>query len=360
MGKRIIAVFGDIGGCKETVPALALLKERGHAIDIVIDGGPLAKALTVLPDSLGPTMTGRMPVVTDAPDAIVIGTSATAAFAQNSWTDFGRSRGIPVVWVEDLYGTGEREIVRASGGPDVLCVIDDAAAGIARAVWPKAAIAICGKPTFARLNAMIADQPKIRRTVRDRLALKEGEKLLTFFSGGQSPADELRAVDGMYALRETRGLRMAMRLHPKLATADRVSIEGRFALWPAGVLTDSEPTYKTDAEELTLASDVMVCSWGSTQGYAAVLARVATVVLMFGPREERAALGYPDGLPPHVAHCAALPAFSGADVTRIVKDVLLGRAKGAHMVSAANLPFRPLIAPGAAERIADAILIAMG
>ncbi|TAK05584.1 hypothetical protein EPO33_00325 [Patescibacteria group bacterium] len=361
MQKHIIAVFGDIGGCKETVPALALLKKRRVGIEIVLDASPQSKAATVLPPDLGPTSQGRMPVDGDAPDAIVVGVSATAVGAQIAWTDWGRSRGIPVIWIEDLYGTGERASVRGCAGPSVLCAIDEVAGGIAHQAWPDAQIVVCGKPTFAHVGQLIARQVDVRERVRTALGLRTAEKLLTWYSGGDRPAEELATViEGIEPLQKHPELRVAARVHPKMAEPVLGQIRERIASWPASFRIDPAAATALGADELTIGSDVVVGTWGSTQCYVAVLAHVACISTHYGPPEPRLAVGYPRGDSPAVAAGAAIKATTPAGVRDRVIDVLAGTAHGAHAMRSLADPFRALIAPDAPERIADAVVAALG
>ena len=115
-----------------------------------------------------------------------------------------------------------------------------------------------------------------------------------------------------------------------------------------------------DANELTVASDIVVGTWGSTQCYVAVLARAACISTHFGPAGVRLAVGYHDGLSPAVGARAAMAATTPAEVVARVEDVLRGRGEGVHIEAVRNVPFRPLIEPGAAARIADAIVAAIG
>lgn len=361
MQKRIIAVFGDIGGCKETVPALALLKKHGTGIEIVLDAGPQSRAGTVLPPDIGPTSQGRMPVDGDAPDAIVVGTSATAVGAQIVWTDWGRARGIPVIWVEDLYGTGERASVRGCAGPSHMCVIDAAARDIASRAWPHASMAVCGKPSFGHLGELIARQVDVRQQVRERLDVRAGERLLTWFSSGERGEDEMStAVGGIEPLRHQAGLRVAARLHPKLAEPALSRIQDQIASWPKPFLVDPVAAGAINADELTIGSDIVVGSWGSTQCYVAVLARVACISTHYGPPDRRLEVGYPTGFSPAVASGAAIRATTPADVRERILDILAGTAHGAHVMPSLADPFRRLIAPDAGKSIARAIQNAIG
>lgn len=362
MGKYIVAVFGDIGGCTETLPALEILNRREFAIEAILSqGGKAESVLNVAGAAAGvPVLSGDR-LNGHIPDAIVVGTSATAIDAQLAWTDWGRRHGIPVIWVEDLYGCAEREAVRGCGGPNVLCVIDEAAAAIARNGWPLAKIAVCGKPSFERVGALLAQQDTIRAQVRSKLDVNPRERLLTWFSGGERPDEEIMTlIEGIEPLQKYAGLRIAVRVHPKIPEQMLEVVRCRITAWSNRFRIDPLAVRAVDADELTIASDIVVGSWGGTQCYVAVLARAACISTHFGPAEERLAVGYPDGLSPVVAARAAMAAMTPAEIVARVGDVLCGCGEGAHIEAVRNVPFRPLIAPGAAARIADAIVAAIG
>ena len=361
MKNKIVAVFGDIGGCKETLPALQILRERGFTVGTVVSEGGKAVSVLTTSQATSDSFLSNGSIDGRILDGIVVGTSATAGSAQIAWTDWGRSHAIPVIWVEDLYGTGERTAVRGSAGPDVLCVIDEMAADIARRGWPKAKVVVCGKPTFKRVGVLLAQQDTIRAQVREKLNIDARERLLTWFSGGERPEEEIATlIEGIEPLQKYNGLRVAARVHPKMPEPALGEIRARIASWSSRFRIDPIAVFAADANELTLASDIVVGTWGSTQCYVAVLARAACISTHFGSAEQRLAAGYADGLSPAVAAGAAMAVTIPAEIVSRVGDVLRGRGEGAHIEAVRNMPFRPLIAPGAAERIADAIVAAMG
>lgn len=123
MNKAIYKVFvvgGDIGGMKETHLGMQALAKRGVAsLSYFIDGAANAKAGTEYLAKQHPSVLyeTRGPISMDAPDVVVVATSATASGAQIEWTRWAHDQKIPVVWIEDLWGTGEHPSVGGGGQP---------------------------------------------------------------------------------------------------------------------------------------------------------------------------------------------------------------------------------------------------
>ncbi len=354
---RILAVVGDVGGATELLPALDILA-REHKVTTVLD--PAGKAGAVL-EKAGVAWVAHDPAGGELPfcDVVAVGTSATANGAQVAISRLARAAGIPVVWVEDLYGCGSRipEGTRVACAPDVFCAIDEAAARIARGTWPHARIAVTGKPSWSHLPAMLARREGIRMAVRQRLGLVHDEVLLTHWQGGMDAEVERQAFDVIRGLRIIPGLRVAFRPHGKLKPdAAREAMIAEAARWEGYVCAGA--VHVSPAEELTLASDLVVAGWGGTQGYSAVLAGVPTVVAAFGEAAaaEMRAIGYPDGLPPHVAVGAALLARTPAQLQRRLEEVLSMRDEAAAVVCVHRDPLMPAIDGHAAQKIAAAIV----
>lgn len=350
---RILAVVGDIGGAKELLPALDLL-EAERDVTLMADTAGAAKDML---EKAGRPWVAFDPTSGELPfcDVLAVGTSATASEAQVALTRAARREGVPVVWVEDLYGCGSRVPVREPAGiaPDLFCVIDGIAAEIVRRSWPGVPITVCGKPSWGFLADLVARRAELRSEVRAQLGLAPGAVLLTCWHGGENPADERLTLETIGMFRNVPRLRLAMRLHPKMQADALAAMRADLAAWGA-VCVDAGGV---QAERLSIASDMVVASWGSTQGYVAVLAGVPTVVTAFGDAPEQMRdLYYPDGLPPHVFVGAARIVLDGSRLGNAIGDMLAAREAAAEMARAQAEPLRAALDAHAAEKIAAAIV----
>ena len=226
---EIYAVYGDIGGAHETLPAMQLLEKDGVAVKHFVLGERAQAGINVLEKARVP-YESRGPEADDKPAVIVVGTSETAVEGQIEWTKFGEEKNIPVVWVEDLWGCGEHKSTQGVC-PTVMCVVDDIATRVARSVRPTLATEVVGKYSFGALAKKLANAEEIRTKTREQLAARLGirdfsGKIVTYGSGGEVPA---RAYAHLQALGEHGGLASCCddevifvpRFHPKLPEADK-------------------------------------------------------------------------------------------------------------------------------------------
>ncbi|OGL72390.1 hypothetical protein A3D72_00970 [Candidatus Uhrbacteria bacterium RIFCSPHIGHO2_02_FULL_57_19] len=350
--KDVYIVVGDIGSAKELVLAAPRLVEQGAGISWFAD--PEGKAASAVLAKGKIEFASRGPEKGDRPDVILIGTSGSAVDFQITWTRFGKEQGIPVVWLEDLWGTGEREGTRCVA-PDVMLVNDEAAREIAHSVRPTMRIYAVGKPTFETLPGFANRGAEVRAEVRSRLRLANPDLLVTYWSGGEKPDRAEEHVRALSFQGEFGGRRhhFAPRLHPKLPDAVRGN------LW---LLAQAGRARAVDAsaevlEELILASDAIVADWSVTEGYKSVLLEVPTVITMFPADPERlAATGFPDAQPPLVRAVAAEAAYDPDALTRILDRIATDPSAARKQLAMFRKPFLRLLEPGAAFRIAEAVL----
>ncbi len=363
MAKPLVyAAGGDIGGMKEVHEGMKVLRDAGVDVMYFVDDDPRAKAGTDFLAKQSPVIPyeTRGPVDSDCPNIIVIGTSATAWAGQIAWTLYGESRRIPVIWVEDFYGTGERqgtlEVL-----PTVMLVIDAVAAEIVRKVRPGLKTIIVGKPTFGTLPNK--DQAVvIREHIRRELGVRDHEFLLTIgFSG--DPA-ERAVVQLPLIINALQGFDVvcAFRFHPKHPQKD--------ALW--SVVKASElhcvdaRTY--DLTDLNIASDAVFVDWGNTDAIKAILYSVPTMTMLFPEKfvtesgqvfhdyERRASVGYPEGVPPIIASHPGWGMRNPIDFSVCLRDVMEYPDYAQKATAQRAESFYDLLIPGAAERIAGEVM----
>jgi|SRR3989344_170686 len=352
---EICAVVGDLGGAAEVVPAMKELGKRGHAISYFLDASPKAKAGSVL-DAAGVKYEKSGVFEGKFPKVIVIGTSATAYEAQAEWTKFGLKTKTPVIWVEDLYGTGERKHLH-SVSPDAMCVIDAIAESIAKNVRPELRTYITGKPSFEKLPQLIARKAEIRKTVRATLNVGENDFFVPWLFGGDPPErswTQLRkfAEEGGVDFIRDVGIALGLRFHPKHPEFEKqMQFVGSLGI----NAIDTRPI--KDAKELMLAADMVFADWGNTDAVTSLLARVPVATLLF-PDDTQRLLdgGYPKGVPPLLLNYENWGMKSVDDMLKVLEDTNGDGAEAAQEETAKRAKnFQQLLVPGAASRIADVV-----
>ena len=349
---NVYIVVGDIGSAKELVPAAGELVKRGADVSWFAD--PQGKAASAVLAKGKIDFFSRGPQEDDHPDVILIGTSASAIDFQIAWTRFGKDKGVLVIWLEDLWGTGEREGTRIVD-PDVMLVNNQAALEIALSVRPTMRVIPVGKPTFEALPEFARRAAEISAAIRSRHGITDADFLVTYWSGGEKADRAEEHVRALSIQGEFCGRRhhFAPRLHPKLPD----TVRGK--LW---FLAQAGSAKAVDAsaevpEELILISDAVVAEWSVTEGYKAALLGIPTVITMFPPDAERlAAASYPDALPPLVRSLAAEAAYAPDALVRILDRMAGDPSAARKQLAMFRKPFLRLLEPGAALRIAEAVL----
>lgn len=367
---KVYAVCGDIGGTKEVIPAAAELMARGVSVEWFIDpngkGGPDVLAKPEVLTKLGVTAKAypewgragvayetREPNENDCPDLIMVGTSATAAYAQIKWTNFGKKHGIPVLWVEDLHGTGSRKALH-DVWPDAMCVIDEAAQSIAQTVRRGLTTHVTGKPSFENLSDLISRKAEICTKVREELKLAETDFFVTWLFGGEPAArsnTQLDYFEDSLSEHTYPGV-FNLRFHPKHPDSKSGLQHARFEKMNEIKKVDGRPI--KDVQEVVLASDMLLADWGNTDALTALLGGVPVVTILF-PEDtvRRVDAGYPEGVPPVLQMNPWWGVTSVGDmqdrIWRVYTDPKDYTAVTAHRA----VPFQKLLEKGAAARIAD-------
>jgi hypothetical protein len=356
----VYAIYGDIGGAKEVLPAVQLLAKEGVLVKHFVLG-ERARAGTDVLEPAGVSYEKRGPETGDKPAVIVCGTSETAPEGLIEWTKFGRDRSIPVIWVEDLWGAGEHKRTQVVS-PNVMCVIDEIAAHIAQGVRPDIQTEVVGKPSFAALAKKLENVEQIRETTRAQLAARLGirnfeGKIVTYGSGGEVPA---RAYLHLKALCEDGGLGsyydgeviFVPRFHPKLAEDDKRRLRVEALKVGAYVVM----AHDLDMDFVTVASDVNIGDWGSTSMYTSAIFGIPPVMCMFPDDiERRLGAGYPDGEPPLLIAKAGSGAIHAASFRGILNEILSKSDHYWQVTFEYAAPFRKLLEPGAEERIVEVV-----
>lgn len=348
---KIYIVVGDTGSAKELVPAARELTKRGAKVSWFADRSGKAASEVLAKEQI--EFSHRGPEPGDRPDRILVGTSASAVDLQIAWTKFGKKKCVTVLWLEDLWGTGEREVARETD-PDVMLVVDRAAADIAHAVRPNMSFAVVGKPTFEKLGSYIPHAGDIRKSIRTMLGVDNTDVLVSYWSEGERPE---RVEEHLAQLRHLMGMAvgdfvLATRIHPKIPD------ERRKRLWEYAIsgAVRAVDARKEIQEELIIASDVVVSDWGGTAGYIAVLLGIPTIVTLFpDDKEWREGAGYPQGVPPLVATHAADGARDPEELFGQLALIASDRVVAKRRTLTFCEPFLPLLKTGSARRIAEAV-----
>lgn len=353
--KGVAAVVGDIGGAKELLPAMQILEKRNLCIQWFVDPGPEARAGVILTNA-GVSYEKRLPDPNDKPSVIVVGTSATAVSAQIIWTRFGREKGIPVIWLEDWFGTGSRKNTQVTA-PNMMLTIHPIAEGIARNVRMDLPTKTVGKPSFSRIPTLIEKRLEIREQARRELRIMEGEFLVHWIFTG-APAErpweqieEFRRAGNQLAGSSTL---MMPRFHPK--HLKKVRLEAAMK----EVLGDRFVAPAIGLDSAIAASDLVVADWGTTDAFTALFLSVPVATTLFpNDFDERVEIGFIGGIPPILMRTEGVYREWGlvkaTDICNRVRYIAEHRELAAFITQNRARGFQDMCEPDAAKRIADEI-----
>lgn len=367
--QTIYCVVGDIGGAKEVMLVSRELERRGAVIKWFLDSSPKAKAGDVLKKA-GIAYETREPNENDKMGMILIGTSATAMSAQMEWTKWGKERGVPVLWMEDLHGTGSRANSR-SVAPDAMLVIDEMAEKIAQKIRPNLRTFVVGKPTFSDPKEMPNRDcgDDIRYEIYDKLNLHcgkygdEKDKLVVIGFGGD-PAERAEAQLGDILKEMTNWIMkdeivVAWRFHPKHPKKEEMYLQAMVGTAVLGIRTVDARA--VDMNHLTIAAHLCVADWGNTNQLVGLLHRTPVVTMLF-PEDARLIETYPpDGVPPVLESDYRWGVKNAQDLTMMVNWVLTNhywcRLYSENLrLEYRDRAFKTLMLPRATERAADIIM----
>ncbi|OHA39264.1 MAG: hypothetical protein A3G03_00400 [Candidatus Taylorbacteria bacterium RIFCSPLOWO2_12_FULL_44_15c] len=356
----VYAVAGDIGGAKETKLAIDALQRMMPDVQVkwFVDPSPRAQAGEKVLNPVGISYERRMPSADDRADLLVYGASATAFEAQVEWAKWAGSQNIPAIGVNDFYST----INRHPAPSTVITALDEQDAAITRSVRTDVEVVVVGKPSFAQsVRPLIARKNEIRAEVRSKLDIMDNEFMILVSPGSEVEifSAHLEAVRQTAEKLQSRKVVFVPRAHPKLlALAEgKQCAEQKVAELSANakVIADSADVVK-DLAQVVLASDLMLCTWGSTDQFTAALAGIPVVLFLFPDESaKRKTTGYIDGVPPLIRAHAGWGAATPKQLTEQVDDVLFDPVSARKSVETGAVAFQPLIRPGAAERIAQVI-----
>lgn len=344
--KKVSIVVGDIGSAKELIPAAKILTSRGVDVQWFVD--PAGKGCKVLDSHQILYHTRTEAIGSNVGNLILIGTSATAVSEQIVWTIIGQDMSIPVIWYEDLWGTGELPVTRCVD-PNVILCISQTAADIARRVRPHMNALVVGKPSFENIKHI--DVAATRQLVRSRLKVHHDNFMVVYWGGGDTARvrHHIRAINtyaGLY------GLAFVPRLHPKMPDLEEIVTMVNMSRFRVCWADQEIP------EELNCAADAVIGEWGSTQTYAAALVGTRPLLVMWpDDKLKRLDCGFDNGIPPLVSTLVGHELLSPSDLLSVL-SFTAGRCDSTrqNIASAAHHWFGDACQPGAAERIADAVM----
>lgn len=356
----VYAVVGDMGGGKEVKFAVDALQRMMPDVLVkwFVDPSPRAQAGVKVLDPAGVQYERRLPTTEDRADLLLYGASATAFEAQVEWAKWAIKRSVPVIGVNDFYST----INRHPAPSNVITALDEQDAAITRSVRTDAEVIVVGKPSFAQsVRPLLARKDEIRAEVRSKLGIMDDEFMVLVSPGSEVEtfSAHLGAVKQVAESQQGKKLVFVPRTHPKLLALEegKRCSEQKVAELSANakVIADSADVVK-DLAQVVLASDLMLCTWGSTDQFTAALASIP-VILFLLPDDlaKRQAAGYLDGVPPLIRANAGWGAETPEQLVKQVDRIISDPASAKKFVEIRAVAFQPLIRPGAAERIAQVI-----
>lgn len=346
---RIMVVGGDRGGVKEVVSVGQALANEGHTVDWRVDPHKYARAGLVL-DARGIVFSRAFPTLKDPrPDIILVGTSGAATNMQVVATYFAHDYGIPCVWVEDFPGAAHEQALRAVS-PDALCVTDGGSREIAESVRSGLRVEVVGKPSyFEEVGPLLKRQQEVRREVRDILAWND-DLLVVMYCGGQAE-ETIAHLEVLTQIEIPCQAVLVPRLHPTLPDWAQEKSEKMLEMSKFSIADTSSIK---SLEQLTFASDAVVCTWGSTIQFCSALAGVPTALTLFpDDRLRRLELGYVDGQPPLLRAQAGLGAENPEVLRKILLEIVSDPHKAAASFREGAKQFASWVTPGATERIVE-------
>lgn len=193
-----------------------------------------------------------------------------------------------------------------------------------------------------------------RASIRSKYDLRGSDFLITFGFAGEpasrAPAqlDEILRVKGHF----DQSAVFAFRFHPAHPQRD--------FLWErvveSGLLfIDARAENLLD---LYIASDAVVADYVSTDAYKNLLMGIPTISMLFpDDYDYRLELGYPKGVPPVISEAKEWGPTSPEAMVALLDFVHHRPTEARHYMRAVRAePFRELLEPGAAERIAQEVL----
>jgi hypothetical protein len=228
---QVFAGVSDPGGAGCLFPVLDVLAGRGHRVTVCT-----RPAAARLAGSLGPGVRvrprarWRRVLAGISPDVVVSSVCTDARFRQDL-TREGRRRRLPVVWVQDFWGSGltPLDVTR----PSVVVVPDAFGAQLVRAHWGAAAagrVATAPSPAFERLRA----RPPAREMAALRRRWGLGRRPVVLFAGEALGTPEmLRMLRGALRRLGTR-VDLLVKLHPRSSSASRARSRAVLRGFPPG------------------------------------------------------------------------------------------------------------------------------
>jgi hypothetical protein len=273
-----MVVIGDIGGTKAVLAVIAKLKEFGHEVQIVADPKGLGKS--TLDDQHLPYEEFGHAGLTK-PDLLLVGTSATALNAQVEITGWCKNQKVPIVWLEDFWGTAIVALCQHKmARPNYLFTLDAAGSrhmGIEYIVT--------GNPALDRLATW--NVAEARKRVRQAMGIPDDTHIVSYFGPGYEAKYPARVFESLALLVPDlvqTGATFLPVLHPKDETLTP-GFDEMFKTWtskpneaPFPVRLDGREHIQ-DITELVCVSDV-VTSPNSTELLSACLLGVPAISVL--------------------------------------------------------------------------------
>lgn len=351
---HVVIVVGDMGGANECIPVGLLLASSGHFVEWIVCPSKFARAQVKL-DEAKIAYERRLPEEGDAvADMILIGVSATAVDAQKAFTAFGKARNISVIWLEDLFGTGSIKAV-SECSPDLMLVISEVAATLARTVRPGLEVKVVGKPSFGKLIPKFYTGSSLRRKLISTCHLPSDVLIVACVLSGEHVLEQVRVLMRTPSPVGYPQVALILRLHPKLS--GEIKDEAMQIMATAqNLLIKTAPELTTD--EVVIASDLVISGHSATEQYVGLLASVPALITMFpgeeACREELRNRGCIDRKSPLVSMGGAIELCSELDYQNIIPLALTNQALRQDLLAVAPL-FASMIDSAATRKAVQVI-----
>src|SRR3989344_836305 len=360
---EVFVIVGDNGSALDLALAAKELEDRHIPVNWFAD--PKGKARTDVLEKKGISYATLSPgeYKGPKPSVILCGTSSGYAESQVAWTNFGKANEVPVLWYEDLWGTGEQANERGAD-PNVMLTVDELASQIVSNVRPHIGTIEVGKPSFGAIPP-IEEIPLIRSRIRERLGVSQSDFLVSWgFQGEPNKMAVAHVGEIARTIPIDKDTIVAWRPHPKHLKKEE--LWEKLVSCPIKFVPNAR---EVDLIELYLSSNAVVVPFGGTDGYKAVLRGIPTITPLFpsgefakrmydyDDEEARIASGFINGVPPLLIEDPNWGAENPSRVGRLLSKIRSDEIALRHYtLEHRSLPFKDLEKPGAAVRIADAVM----
>lgn len=279
---RVLASARDMGAANMLVPMVPEFQKRGCDITLLAEEGGIAHNRfneKGVPYTLTAPISAEEVLDRHDPKILVTGLAGPRHF-ENDLDFAARTRGIPVVNLEDYWGVHARSCLE----PDLFVTIDETAVALIREKYQSAAVCVAGLISILPFEP----RPEIREQFEEMRAT--GVKIVLFADGGLPCEPNLKLTLASLAMTKM-PWRLCTSFHPKAVNAKMPGSETTWGeRWNSFLreLRNEGMVFDTDArgDETAMLADATCSSYSSLLFLAAAVEKHA--ISLWTPESEQA------------------------------------------------------------------------